>query len=243
LPTIKTKLPKIVLVPLILLTVIVVVVKLKFIHYNLLFPIVLITTIAFTLKKCVLSKDYKFFFIGLLVLNFLCFVAPDKMVYKLRKNHRYFWSEKPLNLSHFKIKTNTQKDTTAIVCPVIVGELSKVYNFPSSILFTSDYIDCAWIDTTEYDGSLESEKILKVLLEHEKLHFDIMEIYTRKAEDSLNKMIFHSYKEKYNSIDYFLEQADSVQEVFDHETDHGTIEEKNSEWSYLIKQELKKPQQ
>ncbi|MGX1931136.1 hypothetical protein [Flagellimonas sp. 2504JD4-2] len=226
------------MISLIFLTVIVVVVKLKFLHYNLLFPIVLIITIAFILKKCILSKDYKFFFIGLLVLNFLCLVVPDKMVYKLRKNHRYFWSEKPLNLSHFKIVVNTETDTTAMVHPTLIGEISKVYNYPPAILFTSDQIGISWIDTTSFDDSPEGKKALQELFEHEKRHLDINEIYTRKAQDSIDQMLFSSYMEKYRVIDYFFEISDSIQDVFDVETNHGLDEEQSEKWNAFVKEEL-----
>lgn len=221
------------------MTVIIVVVKLKFLHYNLLFPIVLIITIAFTLKKCILSEDHKFFFVGLLVLNFLCLVAPDKMVYKLRKSHRYFWSTKPLDVSFFKFKRNDEDDTAATVHPVIIGEINKVYNYPPSILFTSDYLgNHSWIDTTFFDDSPEGIKALEELLDHEKRHLDITEVYTRKAEDSLNKMIFSSYAEKYEAANYFFKISDSIQDIFDSETDHGLKEAQTNKWNVRIKQEL-----
>ncbi len=69
-----------------------------------------------------------------------------------------------------------------------------------------------------------------------------MEIYTRKAQDSLNQMVLSTYAEKYDVINYFLKVSDSIQNKFDLDTDHGTIEEENKKWNYLIESELKKPQ-
>ena len=172
-------------------------------------------------------------------MNALCLIAPDKTVYKLRNNKRYYWSEKPLDLSHFRIVENSENDTTAMVRPVVVGAISRVYNYPPAVLFTSDYLGLAWIDTTSFDSSKEGREALQVLLEHEKLHLDINEIYKRKAQDSISSMLFYSYDEKYRVVDYFFEISDSIQDIFDRETDHGTIEENNKEWYDLIKKKLK----
>lgn len=229
-----------ILVSLLLLTAFLVVVKIRFEHYNLLFPIVLIFILAIILKKCKVSRNYRFFFLALLAINFLCLAIPDRAVYILQKRHRYFWSEEPLKLSHFKIKENVENDTAAMTNPVIIGKINRVYNYPSAVLFTSDYIGSSWIDTTFFDSSKEGREALKVLLEHEKLHFDIMEIFTKKAQDSLDKMIFYPFSEKYKVVDYFLEAADSLQDRFDYETNHGTLIKENQKWDTMIKQELKK---
>ncbi len=204
------------------------------------FPVVLITIIAITLKKYVLSKDYRFFYVGLLILNFLCLVAPDKMVYKLRKNHRYFWSEKPLDISHFKIRINDESDIAAEIFPILVGEINRVYNYPPAILFTSDQIGRSWIDTTFFENSFKGKKELQQLLQHEKLHLDINKIYSLKAQDSLNKMMFSSYTEKYQVIEFFFNVSDSIQDAFDSETNHGLDEEQSEKWNTSIQNELSK---
>lgn len=240
--TTKPNIAKLVLVLLLPFTCFIVWAKIGFEYYNLLFPILSMFTMIVTLKKYGVSKGYKVVFISTLAINLLCLAVPDKSLYKLRKNHRYFWSEEPLDLSHFKVKRNIENDTVAIVNPIIVGGISKVYNYPPAILITSDYIGRSWIDTTSFDDTPESKKALKALLNHEKQHFDIMEIYTREAQDSLNQMIFCSITRKNEVLDYFLKISDSVQNVFDQNTDHGAIEEKNTEWNYLLKDKLKKPQ-
>ncbi|TAI48488.1 hypothetical protein [Flagellimonas allohymeniacidonis] len=187
-----------------------------------------------------MSKDYKKFFTGLLVLNLICLVTPDRIVYKLRKSDRYFWSEKPLDLSHFRIWENAESDTTAMVHPMITGQISKVYNYPAAVLFTSDEIGKSWIDTASFDDSSEDQRALSELLEHEKRHFDITEIYRRKAQDSVNQMIFSSYMEKYKVIEYFFAISDSIQHVFDSESEHGLNAEQSEKWNELMARELYK---
>ena len=127
-----------------------------------------------------------------------------------------------------------------MVNPVLVGAISKVYNYPLAILFTSDDIGHSWIDTTSFDNSIEGQKALHNLLEHEKRHLDINEIYTRKAQDSLNKMMFSSHVEKYNVVGHFFRISDSVQSVFDDETGHGTIKASVELWNVHLEQQLSK---
>ncbi len=134
-----------ILVVMVVLTALTVVLKLGFEHYNFLFPTILAVILIYFLRKYVTEKDYRNFFVILLVINFLCLLISDKIVYKFRKSHRYFWSEKPLELSHFKIRRNIKNDTTAIVHPIIVGKINRAYNYPPAILFTSDYIHSSWI--------------------------------------------------------------------------------------------------
>ena len=205
---------------LIFVTLLIVGLKLHYEYYNLIFPILSMVTIAIILKKHRISKGHKMVFLFVLTINLLCLVFPDKTLYRLRKNHRYFWSEKPLNLSYFNVRRDIEGDTAAIVNPIIVGEINKFFNYPPAILFTSDYIGRSWINESSLDDSLESKKALKVLLEHEKSHFDIMEIYTREAQDSLNQMVLSTYAEKYDVINYFLKVSDSIQNKFDLDTDH-----------------------
>tara|TARA_Y100001968_G_scaffold322253_1_gene357992 strand:+ start:196 stop:402 length:207 start_codon:yes stop_codon:yes gene_type:complete len=61
-----------------------------------------------------------------------------------------------------------------------------------------------------------------------------MEIYVRRAQDSLNKMTYSSYDEKYEVIRHFYEVADSIQSVFDSETDNGTNEQEIEKWNAYI---------
>ncbi|UOY06611.1 hypothetical protein L0P88_22145 [Muricauda sp. SCSIO 64092] len=224
--------------PLLLFTTFVVVVKFRFEHYNLMFPIVAMCILAFLLKKHNLSRDFRIVFWALLTINFLCFVFPDRTLYKLRKSHRYFWSEEPLDLSHFKIKKNMENDTVAIVNPTVGGAISRVYNYPPAILFASDRKNHSWIDTFQFNNTDVDNKLLERTLQHEKRHLDIMEIYIRGAQDSLDKMIFYSYDQKYEVVEHFFRLSEKVQRAFDAETDNGTIDKEVEKWDKRITEQL-----
>ncbi|SNR15445.1 hypothetical protein [Tenacibaculum jejuense] len=80
------------------------------------------------------------------------------------------------------------------------------------------------------------------LLKHEQLHFDIVELYARK----LRKQFLLLKKERVSLDDYFLvyesvnKKLDENQDFYDRETQHSLNKEKQKEWSFSIKNKLKK---
>jgi len=228
------------LIPLLFLTTFVAWAKLGFEYYNFLFPVMLICILIILLRNYKAPKGYKVIFLLALAVNLLCLATPDKTVYKLRNNHHYFWSEEPLGLSHFNIRRNIENDTAAIINPMLIGAISRVYNYPPAILFTSYNKDNSWLDTFQFSNSDEDKKLLEQLLKHEKNHLDITEIYTRKAQDSLYHMILASYDQKYEVVKHYFNLSQKTQKSFDAETDNGTVEYEIDKWNKLIIKKLNK---
>lgn len=217
---------------LVFVTLVIVGLKLHYEYYNIAFPVIVITlTIIF------LSKEKKAIII--VALNTLCILIPDKSIYKVINHGKYFWSEQDLTISDFKGTPDLESRVSAAVFPSIVGKINKVYNYPPAIVFTSNESKKSWIDTSLFNGSEHHQKTLNRLLEHEKLHLDITEVYTRKAQDSLNKMLFSSALKKYRIIEYYYQKSDSIQDVFDLETNHGINEKSDDSWSIKIMSNLK----
>lgn len=81
------------------------------------------------------------------------------------------------------------------------------------------------------------------LLAHEKLHFDITELYTRKLIQKLTSLSdpcgkdLDKMQQIYddNSVDY-----NAFQDRYDRETDHSLNKEKQKEWEELVARELKR---
>lgn len=81
------------------------------------------------------------------------------------------------------------------------------------------------------------------LLEHERLHFDITELYTRKLIKKLTSLddpcgkdmdkIQRIYDDNFNDYDAF-------QNRYDRETKHSVDAEKQKYWENLVKQELER---
>lgn len=92
------------------------------------------------------------------------------------------------------------------------------------------------------DSWVKEEKMTDELLEHEQLHFDIAEIYTRKMRKILLKTDYH-VKTVYKVVndiheDHYLE-CNRVQRLYDKETMFSTNRGKQAEWEKEIAKQLK----
>jgi tetratricopeptide (TPR) repeat protein len=91
------------------------------------------------------------------------------------------------------------------------------------------------------DSLFTSKSGFRNLLEHEQLHFDIHELYTRKIREQ-----FGILKEKRISIDgdyedvylRLFDQCKQMNELYEKETQHGLNLEKQREWCNRIDKEL-----
>ncbi|NOU62337.1 DUF922 domain-containing protein [Marinifilum caeruleilacunae] len=99
--------------------------------------------------------------------------------------------------------------------------------------------------TNNFDKSLSwtTHTTSLQLLEHEQIHFDIAEIFTRKIRNGIEQLI----KEKKTTVkDYsllingLLKEKEIYNSKYDKETDHGKLVETQNEWKVLVAIELKK---
>jgi len=81
------------------------------------------------------------------------------------------------------------------------------------------------------------------LLEHERLHFHISELYARKLRKQIQETKFNSTDQKLMN-EFSRMYEDKMNELskyplrYDRETSHSTMEEKQKEWESKIKSEL-----
>ena len=94
------------------------------------------------------------------------------------------------------------------------------------------YPESSWVNPKEASD---------YILAHEQAHFDISEIHARilrkkVSETTFSKNVKKELTNMYNSVD---EQRVAMQRLFDKESDHSKIKEKELEWESFIKQQLK----
>ncbi|WP_026464602.1 DUF922 domain-containing protein [Adhaeribacter aquaticus] len=80
------------------------------------------------------------------------------------------------------------------------------------------------------------------LLEHEQLHFDLGEVYARMftkilSEKRIAKNLRENLPQIYKEV---FSQMEAKQVLYDQETNHGLIKEKQKEWKVFIEEELEK---
>lgn len=79
------------------------------------------------------------------------------------------------------------------------------------------------------------------LLRHEQIHFDIAELYARKARmaiSSLKRKGVRDVKVYNAAISEIFEESNLFDAQYDHETVHGASRKKQTEWEYSVRIEL-----
>tara|TARA_R110002050_G_scaffold125594_5_gene245374 strand:- start:9199 stop:9843 length:645 start_codon:yes stop_codon:yes gene_type:complete len=207
-------------------------------YYHFILPIILILLLwRFEVYKRQNGVRKKLAY-GLIFINIIIITISDSFIYKQLNNDNYFWSEKKLSVSHFQGTPEDNNEQTAIVFPSMIGKISRVYNYPTAIMFTADRNLESWIKKDLFSSSQEDKATLEHLINHEKRHLDLTEIYRRKAMDSIKKLTFPSYNSKLEILGHYFQLSDSINDVFDNETGHGVNHKISKKWDNYLDYEL-----
>lgn len=77
------------------------------------------------------------------------------------------------------------------------------------------------------------------ILRHERLHFDIAELFARKLRKAFSEIDVAPENSKAEIYDDIFKEYAEIQSLYDKETIHGTEEEINDQWVSKIKAQLK----
>ncbi|MCR5889739.1 hypothetical protein LRS06_18580 [Hymenobacter sp. J193] len=94
----------------------------------------------------------------------------------------------------------------------------------------------SWFEISKTDSRINNE-----VLAHEQLHFDIEELVgrkIRKCADDYYKINTKYSLELNSQIDCIFQERRALHSLYDEETDHGAIENKQIKWKEIIKSEL-----
>lgn len=92
--------------------------------------------------------------------------------------------------------------------------------------------------------SWSKDKNSKTLLKHEQLHFDIAELVTRIIRKEISEEVIIISENPYEKIEdifsyYSVTYLDSINHLYDFETNHSLIERVQKEWEAKIAKEIK----
>ncbi|MCX2740410.1 hypothetical protein [Pontibacter anaerobius] len=99
-------------------------------------------------------------------------------------------------------------------------------------------VDC----TFDRDVSWVSGEKTDLLLSHEQLHFDVAELFARRLrkEFAVNKLNIDNVDNNAKSYsDRIRLEYENFSSLYDIDTQHGTVKEKQLEWEIKVKKELK----
>jgi hypothetical protein len=81
----------------------------------------------------------------------------------------------------------------------------------------------------------------EALLRHEQLHFDLAELYARKARKKISEyrqMGIRNIADYNNAISRVLQESNRIDMQYDFDTLHGTLSEEQLKWEQNVAQEL-----
>ena len=144
------------------------------------------------------------------------------------------WSESAsLNWKDFKGKSNRTSSFKALT----TTSISFGINYENTTLTIEI--------KTEFDPNKSWTKVKENpnLLSHERLHFDIAELFARKLRQKILETTFkHKGKKLMNEITGFYQEImsdlDKYQRTYDRETKHSIIEEVQQKWEKKTHKEL-----
>ncbi|MDH7914622.1 hypothetical protein [Winogradskyella sp. SYSU M77433] len=200
--------------------------KINYSYYNLLFPIIILLLGFYVKSKITLKENYIFIFYFLISINILSVVIPDKYVLKLKLDDYISWRA-DIKWENFKDKKNDNYFAASIFTN-FGGKVNKVYNYPQGIVYAVMSEKKSWI-STNFTVKNDSN-----LLIHEQGHFDIAEIYAKKAQDSINQVWGLHYSKIESIVNYFITKESLYQKEYDSITDHGFKENEQKQFNKKI---------
>lgn len=172
-------------------------------------------------------------------LNFIMLLLLSSSISFAQKNETIDWSSE-LKLEWEDFKGNLDPNVFAYaktsykieVIPedVLVNENDEMVNYKELNVIARFYKKHSWTVSNNLD-----------LLEHERLHFDIAELFARKIRRKFSDLKnngenrFTVYYSEYKSL---WQMCRLYQKNYDQETNHGANLKKNKEWILNVKKEI-----
>lgn len=168
---------------------------------------------------------------------FLNFFGIAKDVALPSKGKVIKWSRaRPLNWDDFQAKANSTSEFAALSSTGISLSLTaSIFRDEISIEFN------VYAYFTPTESWVNPGKRMPELLDHEQLHFDIVEVYVRKIRKRLNQLSFtpDNYRQLTDEVlEQFSEELDMTHTIYDKETDFGKNKLAQQKWRLKILQQL-----
>jgi len=151
-------------------------------------------------------------------------IEDEKIVWN--ENYRLKWSD--FKAPHRSGVSYVASTSSGISFSYSYSEINGVIDLNITV-HSNFYPEKSWVNPKE---------ISAYILAHEQAHFDISEIHARILRKKISETTFSKKVKKelttlYSNVD---EKRIAMQRLFDKESDHSKIKEKELEWESYIKQ-------
>ena len=207
-------------------------------YYNILLSTLLlvfsvwITRLAWKKEIDENSKKNKVTLLSLLAMNlFIVFISDKSLCQYILAPKDLSWRQ--LTWDDFK-GTPDNSNAAAKTGSGIGYKINKVFNYPPAVLFAYMTPESSWVK--QLDSISERARV--ILLEHEQGHFNLAELYTRKAHDSVLGTWGKSEKYVETIILYWEDKLNEMNDIYDSSTIHGSDTINQHIWTKEIQEML-----
>jgi len=154
-------------------------------------------------------------------------IEDEKIIWN--ENHRLTWSD--FRAKHRSGVSYVASTSSGISFSYSYSERNGEIELNITV-HSNFYPESSWVNPKEASA---------YILAHEQAHFDISEIHARMLRKKISERTFSKNVKKeltnlYNGVD---EKRITMQRLFDKESDHSKIKDKEYEWEAYIKKQLK----
>ena len=149
------------------------------------------------------------------------------------------WNEtRRLEWSDFKGNPNFNSDAAAITASGLTFDFTATTTSIRLIDFT------ATVEAHFYPGKswYKKDRVNRIVLAHEQLHFDITELYARKLRKQIDEASFSvDIKQEISNLHSKInKELKAFQNKYDSESDYSRSIESQKKWQIFVKHELSK---
>ncbi|MFC6998797.1 DUF922 domain-containing protein [Rufibacter roseus] len=148
-----------------------------------------------------------------------------------QENAKLKWSDfqgEPNNKFKTTLNTNAGAVTATRLTRTPISDEKGFLNYDITVCFIKDL-------------SFTTDTTSSELLQHEQLHFDIMELYARKIRKSLSLLVAKKSRDRKEFdliIDEILLEEEELSKQYDIRTGNGGVDFVQEEWNLRIQKEL-----
>jgi hypothetical protein len=209
--------------------------KIQFLYYNFLIPVILTILTFYILKNNKIKiAALKNRLTLLLIVNCILIFLPDITVFKYTEIINYKIWGNTLKWEDFKgIDTTHDDKTAATIDSDFYWKYNHTYNFPRIISLSLMEKKLSWVHP---DYKMPEGNLIK----HERLHFDITEWTRRECMDSISNIKRMNENKIKEVCAYFYELKIIRQKEYDSISKHGTDFVGQIRWNKKVKAALSK---
>ena len=207
--------------------------KFGYVYFNIFYIPIIVISSFLILKTITTASSKKQTILKLIstICVLVCFIPDRAILRHFNSDNGKLYASK-IDWSYFEGEPIDTSEFAAVIYTFNIWKVNQVFNYPQAIMVSKLDPKSSWVEEDQLSNMR--------LLNHEQGHFNITEIHTRKAEDSISKAWGNSANQIESIIEFYVDQKDKMQTYYDKTTNHGLDTILQQKWNRWFNLELKR---